>query len=492
MAPRLWLHALLPVSLTLAGCASLPPDRGAGQVQELTAARGQPWPRPSAQERERTVAALLAGPLTLRGATTIALLNNPRVSAVYAHLGIAGAEVLEAGRLSNPVLSATLGFTGASGAVDRYSFGLTQDFLDLLMLPARKRLARADFNRAQLEAGSAILELAGDVQRAYYHCIAAQQIAAMRGAAADAADASAELAQRLFAAGNIDQLQLSLRQAEAAQAQLERIDTETSRDLARSELNRFLGLSAPVRWTLSANLPLPVAQEDSVDALQSLAAQKRLDLQVARTRLAALEDRLGATRSTRLLDKGEIGVAHERDTDGRHITGPELALGLPLFNQGQGRVLAAQAALEQAHAETDALHLDVSNDVSAANARVAATRARIDTLRTRLLPLREAVVARTQEHVNYMLLGTFDLLLARQQQYDAYQRYIEAVRDYWLARTDLARAVGTQLPSDAQIGTDTLDPGEILPEPAHDTPPSVAPAANATGTAPPPQHSHGD
>ncbi len=43
----------------------------------------------------------------------------------------------------------------------------------------------------------------------------------------------------------------------------------------------------------------------------------------------------------------------------------------------------------------------------------------------------------------------FELIQAKRQEYDAYQSYLEAIRDYWLARTDLLRAVGARLPSES-------------------------------------------
>ena len=43
-----------------------------------------------------------------------------------------------------------------------------------------------------------------------------------------------------------------------------------------------------------------------------------------------------------------------------------------------------------------------------------------------------------------------------------YQSYLEAVRDYWLARVELARTVGRRLPSDAGIGERTPSLGDIL------------------------------
>ena len=66
-----------------------------------------------------------------------------------------------------------------------------------------------------------------------------------------------------------------------------------------------------------------------------------------------------------------------------------------------------------------------------------AARQRIARLSDETIPLREQIVARTQEQVNYMLVGVFDLIRAKQDEYDAYQLYLEAIRDYWLARIDL-------------------------------------------------------
>jgi cobalt-zinc-cadmium efflux system outer membrane protein len=47
-----------------------------------------------------------------------------------------------------------------------------------------------------------------------------------------------------------------------------------------------------------------------------------------------------------------------------------------------------------------------------------------------------------------MLVGVFELLQARRSQLDAYQAYLEAVRDYWIARTDLRKSVGGALPGE--------------------------------------------
>jgi cobalt-zinc-cadmium efflux system outer membrane protein len=44
-----------------------------------------------------------------------------------------------------------------------------------------------------------------------------------------------------------------------------------------------------------------------------------------------------------------------------------------------------------------------------------------------------------------MLLGVYQLLQARQSELEAYRDFIEALRDYWIARSDLERAIGARL-----------------------------------------------
>ncbi len=148
------------------------------------------------------------------------------------------------------------------------------------------------------------------------------------------------------------------------------------------------------------------------------------------------------------------------------LRGPSLALALPIFNQGQGALARADAELLQARAQLDALALGVRNTAHLGIERLRATRDISERYRTELVPRREAIVARTQEQVNFMLVGVFELLLAKQQEYDAYQEYLEAVRDYWIARSELRGAVGGRLPDDGQTLEPTLGVETVVPRAA--------------------------
>ena len=95
--------------LALSGCASLSPDGGYGAVRDLAQARSAhaiPAAKPVAGETdERQLADLLAKPLTVEQAVQVALLNNRGLQASYAELGVAEADLVQAGRIANPVFS---------------------------------------------------------------------------------------------------------------------------------------------------------------------------------------------------------------------------------------------------------------------------------------------------------------------------------------------------------------------------------------------------
>ena len=138
--------AVALVAVTLAGCASGPSDAGFGDVQQAVLARtGQRvvWNRQSPEDAATTAAIgrLLAAELTADAAVQVALLNNRRLQAVFEELGIAQADLVEAGLLQNPVFAGHARFAGNAPAGTNIALSLVQSFLDLVTLPLRRRVA---------------------------------------------------------------------------------------------------------------------------------------------------------------------------------------------------------------------------------------------------------------------------------------------------------------------------------------------------------------
>jgi cobalt-zinc-cadmium efflux system outer membrane protein len=70
-----------------------------------------------------------------------------------------------------------------------------------------------------------------------------------------------------------------------------------------------------------------------------------------------------------------------------------------------------------------------------------------------VVPLQRRILALGVQQYNFMLLGPFDLLRAKQDEIAASRRLIEAKRDYWIARAELDRILGrtaSDIPSNPQ------------------------------------------
>lgn len=152
----------------LTGCAPLPTKPGFDGVQALVGARMPQeisW-RQSEQERlahQARVTDQLKSPLTLDAALRIALVNNPRLQASYEKLGMDYGELVQAGLPVNPVFSFSL--ASSSVGIGR-EFSVVQDFLSLLTLAPRKRLASALFEETKLSTAQQVLQLVTEVKKA--------------------------------------------------------------------------------------------------------------------------------------------------------------------------------------------------------------------------------------------------------------------------------------------------------------------------------------
>ena len=456
--------ATIVVAVTLTGCATLPRDHGFDATRELVQSRLNAAPNWSPDDPE-TAANAPDEPIDAQTAVRLAFAHNPAVREEFARLGLGRAEIEDARRIANPGFGfSRLNVPGADSA--QITRELSLGLADVLLLSSRNRLAGGEFERLQAQVADALLNLAADVESAWLEAVGAAQVAAVRSLIADASTASMTLAQRFFDAGNISRLQLAQEQAAASHARIESTRAAAEALRARHALADLLGLRASDDWTVLETLEAPDDQTFGREAMQSLALEQRLDLRAARMSVALREEALGITRRWRWLGDVEVGIERESEPDGGRLTGPTLHLELPIFNQGQGEMARADAELIESAAAHAALRLRVQNEVNLALEGLLVSRTIFESYREALLPQLETVVEQSQREVNFMLMGVFELLQVRQSEYDAYQEYLQAVRDYWLARVELKRAVGGKLPAGDRASTRKLiGVDAILPDP---------------------------
>jgi cobalt-zinc-cadmium efflux system outer membrane protein len=89
----------------------------------------------------------------------------------------------------------------------------------------------------------------------------------------------------------------------------------------------------------------------------------------------------------------------------------------------------------------------------AAHHRLVAARTRAVYYRNVILPLRQEITTQTQLQYNAMLLGAFQLLRAKQAEIEAGAEYVDALRDYWVARAGVEQITSGRITGIMTDGT---------------------------------------
>jgi outer membrane protein TolC len=439
---------ILPVVL-LAGCTTFSKDGGMNKVNELTKPRIQQeatWIR-SEQDASAAKAAtreLLAKPLGADDAVRIALLNNRSLQAAYTDLGIAEADWVQAGRLRNPGFSFARLRRADEVEIERtFLF----DVLGLITMPLRTELEQRRVALTQGRIAAEVLQVAADTRRAWYSAVAAQESAAYAEQVKQAAEASAELARRMAAAGNFSKLDHAREQVFYAEATAQLARARQTAVSQREQLTRLMGLwGEDAQFRIPARLPdMPKTARDIRD-LETQAIKSRLDVQGAIQEAENLASTLGLTRATGFINVLEVGYMRNSETHQPRQTGYEIELRLPIFDWGGAKVARAEYTYMQAVHRAADTAVRARSEVREAYAAYRTAFDLAKHYREEIVPLRKHISEEVLLRYNGMLMSVFELLADARQQIAAVSAAIDTQRDFWLAETNLNLALTGKSP----------------------------------------------
>jgi outer membrane protein TolC len=428
----------------LAGCATLSQDAGFSKVEQAVKERAgaeTKWAR-SDQEADTVrgrVKELLAKPLGPTEAVQIALLNNPGLQASYAEVGIAEAELVQASRWRGPTFSFARLRRGEETETER---GVFFDVLGLLTIPLSTRASESRLQASQNRAAAEALRIALETRKAWFQAVAAQEGARYMEQVKQSAEASAELARRMANVGNVPKLTQAREQAFYAETTAQLARAGHNANATRERLSRLMGLWGPdLAFQLPDRLPeLPKATRDGGD-LEAQAIAQRLDVQGARRDADALARSLGLSKVTRFVNLLEVGVLSNSETDRPRQRGWEVEVGLPIFDFGGARVARAERLYMQAVNRTVEAAIEARSEVREA---YSAYRTSFDVAkhyRDEVVPLRKRISEEVLLRYNGMLMSVFELLADSREQVAAVNGYIDSLRDFWIAESDLQMAL---------------------------------------------------
>jgi outer membrane protein TolC len=402
------------------------------------------WLRSDAarDDARRDVDRLLLQPLQADDAQRVALTASPALQALLFDRAAQSADASQSARIANPVFALERLAGGDGVEITR---GLSIALLDLVLLPQRAQRADARQAQLRLQLAADVLRSAADARAAWIAAVAAAQSARSAQQAHEAADLGARLALKLEASGAFSALQRARVQADAGDTLVALAQARRDERATREALVRALGLSdaqaaalrLPAHLPGLPDLPPTIAVDDA--ALQR-ARSGRLDLQLARARLAERAREQGLTRVTGAVTGLELGIEKRTQSAAPTDHGVTLSVPLPLFDAGDAARAGAQARTQAALARTAAQAVDAASQLRAAAADVREAHALALALNERLVPLQATIVGENLLRYNGMLASVFDLLADARAQARTVQQAIAAQRDYWLADAALQAA----------------------------------------------------
>lgn len=398
---------------------------------------------------------LLAQPLSQEAAVEAALVNSPGVQAMLADRWVERARAAQSGRLPNPVLAFERITLGDELEIGRLlSFGL----LDLITLPQRTTIAQQRLAASQLALTSDVVESVTSVRQAWVRAVAAQQSLAYAQQVHDSAQASAELAKRMQAAGNFNRITRARQQTFYADAAAGLATAQHELTATREALIRALGLTEgqAQKLVLPERLPdLPATPREPAEVAQA-ATRLRLDLQIAQAQLRVAAREQGLGRWTSLADV-ELGLRRnsvsDRATGARSSPrGWEADVRLPLLDWGDAQRAAFSA---QTLAAINRLEGVARNSGSHLREGYSAYRTSYELARhyrDEIVPLRRIISEENQLRYNGMLIGVFELLADSRDQIATVRAAIKAQEQFWLADAALrATIVGRPMAAGAGL-----------------------------------------
>jgi cobalt-zinc-cadmium efflux system outer membrane protein len=447
--------AMVAAALALSGCATTSPAGPRQELGELVEARaGAEDAIPPEQDEEsrarvrERVKALLAEPLTPERAVQVALLNNRMLQATIEELGVAQAELVQAGLLENPTIAGDLVFStrgyGLGGGLS-----LSQSLLSVFLVPAKRRIAKARLQHAIVTVGHATLELVRDVKVAYVDVQAAIAMREVHVRLVQAAEVADALAQRQLEAESLPELDRIVHATALDEARLELADAELEVTAAREALSQLLGVwGTDVRWRLAGGLQALPEADPGLSRLETVGVRERLDLSAARFEVESLE-RAVELRRRGIIPNIEVGVesGNEVGDDPGHewVLGPSLAIELPIFDPGHADLARMRAELRRAQHELQHEAIVARSEIRLHRAELESARNKAAYVQEHALPRQERINVLALEQYNAMLIGTYDLLEIRAEGIEVEEHAVEALRDYWAARAELELAIGGRL-----------------------------------------------
>jgi len=382
---------VLPILLG-SGCATSGVTTPQSVSERIKKETGHPT-RDAAGDAQLPAGISIEDGFTETEAVATALWNNTGFQESLADLGIARADLAQAGLLRNPVLSLLLPWGPKQlEATARWPIDA------LWQRPNRVAAARLNAEAVGERLVARGLNLVADTRLAYVALLRARVAAQLASENAQLARRISDMSRSRFSAGDISELEADTAETDAARAELDARLASTDASLAENALHQLIGLGdgVPPGSIRLLDAPLGAVSCDDVAlaALEQEALAARPDLRAAELDIEAAGRRLGWERS-RIFSLIAVLDFNAQGKEGAEL-GPGVDTDFGLFDRNQAGVMRASADLDRARARYQGTRQQIVRDVRDAYSALTTAAASASRWRDDVRPRLERQAGQTQ------------------------------------------------------------------------------------------------
>ncbi|MDB4973893.1 MAG: hypothetical protein JWN48_2234 [Myxococcaceae bacterium] len=347
-------------------------------------------------------------------AALVAVAVNPALRAIRDNRGIAQSQVIQAGILPNPEVSAGKdwpAFGATAGTQPARGAELAWDLTPLFPRRAAMTAERQNVEAVELDIAWQEWQVAQQARLSAGRLLFIERRLALAMASEQTFLAQVKLLRDAMNLGNATILTLSAAESAQQTASLNRLQVLQEQRNAKLDLLRALGVPPSSNITIDPSAATPSWEHvPSLGELMTSLPQSRLDLQSLQRGYQSQDSRI---RAARLRAVPSIGVVlrRGRDTSGVGTMGFSVVLGLPFFNRNQGEIALQSATQRQLYDEYQARVQSARFEVGSALINMTSLREQIELLTGAVNTLGHLLTVAAQQtgQGNVSLIDLYDL-----------------------------------------------------------------------------------
>jgi len=388
----------------------------------------------------------LADGLSEAEAVRLALRNNAAFQELLTDLGLAHADIVQAGLLTNPELLYVF-----QTAPKPFKYAIDLPVEAIVLRPIRQRAAEAEWERTRERLTQAGLDLVRDTRLAHADWVLARERVDIANENLKLRARITSLTEERLKAGDATPLELSTAKIDSLRARQEATRANNDMPIFEERLRNLTGLGMSRPDLTPEPLEPPAEINTDVEARVADAVAARPDVLAAEHAIAAADERIRLAKLGwgRLLIIGDATSGHNG-----HEFSPGFRITIPIFNWNQGAIARAEVDRERFVRQLQTVRERAILDVRQAYAQHAQASADYRQWTAEIRPTVELAVRRAE---NTYKEGGASLLLVLEtsrQMIDTRTREAQLRADLAKARAELERSVGRTVPSASGFAAD--------------------------------------